>query len=261
MMTHDEQTKITFFGTSGAVPEVGGDSPTFLINDKYLVDTGWSVIDNLRSSGHDPLQLEYLIFTHFHNDHYMSLPSLLFYYLMRGRPLEELKIIGPAEDLQLIVRRAIDFLHAERYGWANLSPVLIPLTPGEAYEEENFRLDTCSTAHPVQGLCYRFLDKKSGRLFSFTGDTAFHPPIIEHVRGSALLIHESALGPIAANPDKNDYMHSGAIDAATIAEEAKVGKLLLLHGSAQIAEPCVQAAKQIFSGEVEWPKDGQTYII
>lgn len=257
----DNRTTITFLGTSGAIPEVGGDSPAFLINERYLVDTGWSVVPNLRNKGIDPLQLDYVFFTHFHHDHYLSLPSLLFYWLMRGKPLQELKIVGPADDLELIVKRAMSFLHAERYYDKDNLPTLIPLVPGDGYEEALFRIDTCSTIHPVQGLCYRFADKRTGQVVSFTGDTAYHPPIAEHVRASNLLIHESALGPIAANPDDNAYMHAGAIDAARIAEEAGAGKLLLVHAYAGKAASCVEAAKQVFRGEVEWPKDGQTYVL
>ncbi|WP_240633488.1 MBL fold metallo-hydrolase [Paenibacillus montanisoli] len=253
-------TRITIFGTSGAVPEIGGDSPSFLINDKYLVDTGWAAIQNLRGHGVDPLELDYLIFTHFHHDHYLSLPSLLFYFLSWGK-LQELKIIGPAEDLERMVKRALDFLDAERFFAKDEVPTLIPLQPGDNYETEGFRLDTCSTIHPVQGLGYRFTDARTGKSFAFSGDTAYHPPIAELAKGSALLIHEAALGPKAADPNDNAYMHSGSIDAARIAEAAGVDRLLLLHGAASRAEACVEAAKQEFGGSVEWPHFGQTYVL
>ena len=260
-MSEQNQTKITILGNSTAVPETGNDSPTFLINDRYLVDTGWWSVESMRARGIDPVQLEYVIFTHFHHDHYMGLPQLLYYLIMRHKPLKELKIIGPAEDLELIVRRSISFLHPERYYTDDVFPTLIPIAPGESYEAEGFRLDTCTTIHPVQGICCRFTDKANGKVFSFTGDTAYHPPIIEHVRGSALLIHEAALGPIAAAPDDNAYMHSGSIDAARIAEAAGVEKLLLIHAAASRAEPSVQAAKEAYRGEVEWARFGHTYVL
>ncbi|SFJ80336.1 Metallo-beta-lactamase superfamily protein [Paenibacillus sp. UNC496MF] len=257
----EHRTTITFLGTSGAIPEAGGESPTFLINGRYLVDTGWTAVANLRNRGIEPLELEYVFFTHFHHDHYMALPSLLYYWLMRGKPLRELKIVGPAEDLELIVKRAVSFLHPERYYGKDDVPTLIPLLPGDGYEEAAFRLETCATVHPVQGLCYRFMDRRSGKTFTFTGDTAYHPPIAEHARGSALLVHESALGPVAADPANNAYMHAGAIDAGRIAEAAGVPKLLLVHALSSRAESCVAAAKVVFRGEVEWPADGQTYVL
>ncbi|WP_308637254.1 MBL fold metallo-hydrolase [Paenibacillus silvisoli] len=253
-------TRVTVFGTGGAVPEVGGDSPSFLINDKYLVDTGWAAVQNLREHGVDPLELDYLIFTHFHHDHYLSLPSLLFYFLSRGN-VRDLKIIGPAEDLERMVKRALDFLDAERYWSKDEVPTLIPLQPGDSYETEDFRLDTCSTIHPVQGLAYRFTDARTDKSFTFSGDTAYHPPIAELAKGSLLLIHEAALGPKAADPNDNAYMHSGSIDAARIAEAAGVATLLLLHGASSRVDACLETAKQAFNGSVEWPHFGQTFVL
>jgi ribonuclease Z len=257
----NDRTKITFLGTSTAVPDVGSDTASFLINDRYLVDTGWSVVSNLRNLGIDPTRIEYLFFTHMHHDHYLSLPSFLFYFLMKRKDLKDLKIIGPADDVRSVVDLAMAFLQKDRFYSEKELPTIIPLVPGDFYEDHNFRIDTCETVHPVQGLCYRFTDKVTGNFFSFTGDTAFHPPIIDHVKGSQILIHEASWGPVAADPETNISLHSGAIDAAMIAEEADVEKLLLIHGHLSQAEECVLAASKIFKKTVEWPKDGQTIIL
>ncbi|MDB4866359.1 MAG: hypothetical protein JWR03_692 [Cohnella sp.] len=260
-MRNNRETKITFLGTSGSMPDRDGDSASFLINDRHLVDTGWSSVNNLRTIGVDPSDVDYLVFTHLHHDHYVSLPTFLFFWLMKGRALNELNIIGPVEDVTQVVELAMDFLQTDRFYPDSGYPHIIPLFPGERYENEDFALDTCATLHPVQGLCYRFTDKHTGKGFSFTGDTAYYPPLIEHVKDSAVLIHEASLGPVAADPANNTYLHSGAIDAAEIAKAAGVGKLVLIHGASSTAEPCIEAAKSIFAGEVVWPKPGQTVLL
>jgi ribonuclease Z len=257
----EHQTNITFLGTSSAFPDIGGDTVSFLINDRYLVDTGWSAVGNMRDLGVNPAQIEYLLFTHMHHDHYLSLPSLLFYLLCVRKPLKELKIIGPVNDVERVVKLAMDFLQTKQFYDDCSGPTIIPLTPGDAYEDEDFSISTCATRHPVQGLCYRFTDKRTGKFFSFTGDTAYHPPIARHVKGSPLLIHEAAMGPLAADPSDNLYLHSGSIDAARIAEAADVGKLLLVHDSCSNAEASVEAASQVFTKTVEWPLDGQKYVL
>lgn len=253
------KTKITFLGTSGATPENGNDTASFVINDKYLVDTGWNAVMNLISVGINPREIEYVIFTHFHHDHYMSLPALL-YFLISGKS-PNLKIIGPAEELEHIVTLSLEFLQRKRYFEGSKIPELIPLRSGECYETSEFRLDACEALHPVPALCYRYQDKLNERFFSFTGDTAYYPPIIEHVRNSSLLIHEASLGPTEANPGNNDYLHSGSVDAARVADQAGVEKLLLVHGSLMKASESVEAAKKHFSGEVEWPRTGQIYYV
>jgi ribonuclease Z len=261
MTSINQSTRITFLGTSTALPDAHSDTASFVINGKYVVDTGWSVVHNLRRLGIEPTDIEYLFFTHMHHDHYLSLPSLLFYFLMRGKELSDLKILGPVQDLDLVVNLALNLLQKDRFFDTKSVPTLIPLQPGDHYENKSFILHTCETIHPVQGLCYRFTDKHTGIVFSFTGDTAYHPPIADHVRGSSLLIHEASLGPIAADPNHNFSLHSGAVDAGRIAQAAQVDKLLLVHGPLTKADACVEAAKQEFAGTVEWPKDGQTIII
>lgn len=260
MSSSEPTTTLTFLGTSTATPDLGADTASFVINRRYLVDTGWNSVGNLRRLEIDPLRLEYVIFTHFHHDHYLSLPSLLF-YLISKKKLGDVRFVGPADDLEKVMKLSVEFLQADRF-WPGLDfPRIIPLQPGETFENGDFRMDTCPTVHPVQSMCTRFLDKQTGKIVSFTGDTAYHPPLIEHIRGSDLLIHEASLGPVAADPDNNGFQHSGALDAARIAEQAGVPRLMLVHGPLGRAQECVSAAAALFSGQALWPTEGQTYSV
>lgn len=259
-MESQHQTTLTFLGTSTATPDLGSDTASFLINNKYLVDTGWCSVTNLRNLGINPSNLECVFFTHFHHDHYLSLPSLL-YYLISKKSLSNVTFIGPADDLEPVIQRALDFLQVSRF-WKDLPfPNLVPLTPGQSHETSDFKVTTCPTLHPVQGLCYRFYDKKSNKEFSFTGDSAYYPPIVDHVKGTPLLIHEASLGPVEANPEANSYLHSGAVDAARIAKQAEAGQLMLIHGPIGKAEECVKVAGEIFPNPVIWPEERKVYVL
>ncbi|MDF2724415.1 MAG: hypothetical protein K0Q59_4090 [Paenibacillus sp.] len=256
-----ESLKIQFLGTSTAVPDSGSDTVSFVINDTILVDTGWSSVHNLRMRGIDPTTIRHIIFTHMHHDHYLSLPSLLFYWLMKGKPLDELTIIGPSADLRLVVNASLQFLQTDRFYADRTHPKLVELEDGSRYENESFQLETCRTKHPVQGLCCKFVDKAAGKTFAFTGDTAFHPPIAELVQGCPLLIHECSLGPVEANPERNKALHSGAVDAGKIASLAQVEKLLLVHGTSASSSQSVEKAASVFAGPVHWPADGEIVLL
>jgi len=251
-------TRITFLGTSSAIPDFGGDTFSLAINREVLVDTGWKVAENLRKHEIDPAGLEHLVFTHFHQDHYLSLPSLLFYILMKKKDFRGLTVIGPARDLELTIDRALAFLRQGRYIVNAGRPNIVALEPGQSYETMAFRLDTHASLHPVPGLSYRFHDKRNGVVFGISGDTAYHPPLADFFHGSRLLIHEASLGADAANPDANPALHSGAEDAARIASMAQVDRLLLTHGPRDRIGACLDAARRIFSGTVEWPEEGST---
>src|SRR5262249_4829657 len=185
----------------------------------------------MRSYGFNPMELEYLFLTHCHHDHYIGLPQVLFYLRMKRRERPDrppLKIVGPADDLEKAVTLARQILQTQPFPAVEGLADLIALTPGSSYEDPTFRLETCASVHPVQGLCYRFTDRRTGAVFAFTGDTAYDPPIVEHVRGVPLLIHEASFGPDPAPPE-NRALHSGAPEAARVAAEAGVGRLALVH--------------------------------
>lgn len=254
-------TTITVLGTGSAIPDTGGDTASLVINNRYLVDTGWFLLHNLRTHGIDPLQIDSLFFTHFHHDHYLALPQLLFYWAMRRRPLHELRILGPAADLELVVARSMSFLQLDRFFPDAGHPTLVPLLPGASFENADLSVTTCGSRHPVDGLCYRILDRQSGREIGISGDTAFHLPIADHVRGCAVLVHECALGPEAGDVEANPSLHSGAEDAARIAAAAGVGQLMLLHHARSSGAACVEAARRIFPPTMDWVADGQTIVL
>jgi ribonuclease Z len=256
-----KETSICFLGTDTYRPTIGNDTASFIINRHILVDTGWNVVRNLNALGFDPKQIDYLLFTHMHHDHYLSLPSILFELLMTGKKMEELKIIGPEADVELVVQRALDFLQAERFFSDRGAPTVIPLKPGSSFEGEDFTFRTSETLHPVQGMCYRFSDKATGKIFSFTGDTAYHPPLADLIRGSSLLITEASRGPGKVDMSTNKGLHSGAGDAAELAVASGVDQLILLHGEVSQSAASVADAQLIFKGSVRWPEVGEEFIV
>lgn len=88
---------------------------------------------------------------------------------------------------------------------------------------------------------------ESPRSYAYCSDTKYIPTLHEVVQGVNLLYHEATYGN-----DKRDnaakYFHSTASDAAQVARDANVGKLLLGHFSARYDDESVllNEAKEIF---------------
>jgi ribonuclease BN (tRNA processing enzyme) len=228
---------VTFVGTSSCMPDIGSDTASFVINGRHLVDTGWCSVLRMRQYGLDPLDLDALILTHLHHDHYMGLVQLLFY--TRGRiSRQPLKIIGPPPHLGNVVDAAIAFLQIPRFPELGLSHVLMPIGPGQSLDLGDLRLETTASNHvsgkgmPEPALCCRMTERASGATLAFTGDTSFHPPIAAFARGADVLIHDAA--------------HTSAQDAAKIAAMAGVKRLLLIHYPRGQGEQLLHAAQDIF---------------
>jgi ribonuclease Z len=241
-------TRLTFLGTAAAVPAAGEETASFLVNGELLVDCGWNVAQRLLAHGHDPLAVRTLLFTHCHHDHYLGLPGLLFYRGMTGRgpakppPLE---IVGPPDDLPVVVDLARRFLQVERFPVVWPEVTLRPLEPGETYGSERYEVKTIRALHPVTGISGRLTDRRTGAVIAFSGDTAPNPALVDLARGARLLIHEASVGPDVPDGSLRGD-HSRATDAARVARDAGVTALRLIHVPARHRAASVAAAKAIF---------------
>ena len=93
--------------------------------------------------------------------------------------------------------------------------------------------------------------KRSGRKFSFVTDTLFKPSIIDEVRNSDLLICEGMFEE-ALKDQAKEKKHMTAKQAATIAKEAEVRRMCMIHYSPRYTDKelhvLLEEAQEI------WPK-------
>ncbi len=97
--------------------------------------------------------------------------------------------------------------------------------------------------------------------YAFCSDTAFHPPIVDVIKGVNLLYHEATFTEELRDWADKTY-HSTALDAAKIAQMAHAGKLIIGHFSSRYktTEPFLNEAKTVFPN-TEDVVDGKTYVI
>ena len=89
---------LTFLGTSASVPSAArGTSATLLARGgtRWLVDCGEGTQRQLLRSGLGLVDIDMLLITHLHGDHYLGLIGLLKTYALRGRE-RELPVVGPS---------------------------------------------------------------------------------------------------------------------------------------------------------------------
>ncbi len=91
------------------------------------------------------------------------------------------------------------------------------------------------------------IEAEEPKSYAYISDTAYLPSIVEQVKGVSLLYHEATFADDNAELAGKTY-HSTAKQAATIARDAGVGKLLIGHYSSRYKETDVleQEAQSVF---------------
>lgn len=251
--------EVLFLGTAPALPETGGDTASLVVNRHILFDAGWSAALRLPRFGIEPTDITHLFFTHFHQDHYLGLPQLLFYRSMKRlsgmRDMLPLTIMGPAGEVERILDLTRAFLQADREPDLFPPVTLVPVNPGDTVSVGTLTMQAARAIHPVPALCYRVTDSETNAVLGLTGDTAYDEGVVAHLSGADLLVAEASSGVGTASPP-NPYQHMGALDAARMAQETGAKRLALTHGKAERRMATVEAARTLFPNTF-WPADGE----
>jgi len=158
---------ITFVGTAASVPTASrGTSSTLVVRggDRVLIDCGEGTQRQLLRSGLGLVDVDAILITHLHGDHYLGLPGLLKTYALRGRT-EDLPLIGPP-GLEALL--------------GTLSPVIgrLPFRldahdaePGTVREINGGRWAAFPTRHSVRSLGYALVEDPRPGMFDVTAAT------------------------------------------------------------------------------------------
>jgi ribonuclease Z len=151
------KTKITFLGTSSAIPTKTRNHMSVLLNYKnenILVDCGEGTQRQFRKADINPCQLTRLLITHFHGDHVFGLPGL-FQTLGLNNYQKTLYIYGPKGTKEFIKKIYETFIHTQKI---NLK---IEEVSGTFLETSDFKLSALALEHdsPTNGYIFEEKDK------------------------------------------------------------------------------------------------------
>jgi ribonuclease Z len=224
-----------------------------------LFDAGQGCLGRLTEMEAPYKQISTVFLTHLHSDHMSGLGEIINNTWVMGRS-EELKVYGPhgtkellggfaqvyKEDIKdRIARRGADDLDSSL---AVAEPRSITVNDKEAhtvYEKNGLVVKAFLVEHPEWKYAYGYRIEYAGRLVVVSGDTRFSQQVIRHAKGADILIHEAfnkrmldvaqrvademkiSLSSKAIRYIKET--HTSTLEAAQVAKEAGVDKLVLTH--------------------------------
>jgi ribonuclease Z len=237
--------------------------------DVYLIDCGEGTQRQMMKLGISYGKVKMIMITHLHGDHIYGIPGLVYTLKQaeRKEPLFIVGPKGIEERVRQLVGREIDFVKVKEIDgeWSqpieengrdkkNARFIAFPVEHkvqalGYAYiegEKRRFDKEKCAELGikgrdfgtletkgeiEIKGKTIRIEDvtyKQEGKKVVFTGDTKYSKSVIAAAQGADILFHEGTF--LEDMRDKADEdMHSTAGDAARVAKEADVKRLVIYH--------------------------------
>jgi ribonuclease Z len=289
---------LVFLGTSGSMPTAQRAPAAVLLRrggEKVLVDCGEGTQRQLLRSAVGLPELEQILLTHYHADHFLGLPGMLKTFSLRGRELP-LTVYGPPglRELFAALKRV--------FGRLGYSLELVEVRAGDVLERAEYRLEAFAVGHGVSAVGWSLLeDARPGRFDVAAADALgvpFGPERGMLQRGEpvtlssgAVVTPDAVLGPprpgrklviagdtapaesvIEAARDADvlvheatfsdeererahETLHSTAAEAAQVARAAGVAMLALTHLSPRYFGPELAREARATFAETVVPKD------
>jgi ribonuclease Z len=269
--------RIIFLGTSSGTPsrERNVSSVALLLDGGSLLlfDCGEGTQHRLQLAPVKSGAIDAIFLSHLHGDHVYGLPGLLATLSMNGRT-RPLDVIGPEGTREYVEATLRTSFHNPMFEVRISSP---------PYRGNGYTVEAALLEHSVPCLGYLFVEDehpgrfdvekaralgiepgpayaeliragdrrvlgppRPGRRIAYVTDTRRSASAVELARGADVLIHESTYGA-ELSVEAHDRYHSTAVDAARVASEAGVGRLLLTH-LARYGDvtPLVEQARGVF---------------
>jgi ribonuclease BN (tRNA processing enzyme) len=181
---------LSFVGTGNAFVPNGICWNGFVANRTYLFEAPPQALMSLNRLGIDPNEIEAVILSHHHGDHFLGLPFLLLHWKHKGRK-KPVRIIGPA-NTQAVARLVSEAVYPgvfeQTYGidWTEAEP-------GRSLQVGGLTLESVPVLHdPKINQSLGFKCALGGRKFAYTGDSAMCDAVLDLARHSEVLVSECA---------------------------------------------------------------------
>ncbi|HQB32407.1 MAG TPA: ribonuclease Z [Erysipelotrichaceae bacterium] len=217
--------KLQLIGTGSiTAPQTSASS---LIDDRILIDCGTGVTKELLKRKVRIFDIEVILITHLHGDHFFDLPYLI---LLRSfnEVTDSLKIYGPKN-----LKESVEALFA--IGFADLENIEQFFIKGNTsiIEFDNlkvkmgdYNLESVLVDHGKTKPSYGYIVEKDGKRISFSGDSCYCQAIEDLVLNSSVAVLECGF-------PNNSRDHMGP---ETIEELSAKGRIITTHMSLDTRE-------------------------
>ena len=189
--------RLTIVGCGDAFASGGRGHACFRVDAggaTLALDFGASALLNWRRLGMSPADLDAVVVSHLHGDHFGGLPFLLIERQYGGGPQRPLTLIGPP-GLAARLDAAMQALYPRDAPrpWAFALDIR-EIAPGETTRFAGLSLAAFEVDHPSGAPSLGWRIGHAGKALAYSGDTGWTPALVELAAGADLLLVECSGG-------------------------------------------------------------------
>jgi ribonuclease BN (tRNA processing enzyme) len=185
--------RVTVLGSGDAFGSGGRAHSAYLVETPgttFLLECGPTILQALKSTGHDPGVVDFVVLSHLHGDHFGGVPFLFLEYRWERPRSRPLTIYGPRDT-----ERRVDALHQALYEQVSREPPTYPLTyrtivPGAPLTNAGVEVTPFHVPHAKELECFGFRIEVAGRTIVYSGDSAWTDAFLTRVQGADLFVCE-----------------------------------------------------------------------
>lgn len=244
------QVQLRFLGSGDAFGSGGRFQTCMLVEcdrTRFLIDCGASSLVAMRRFGVDPTEIDAVVLSHLHGDHFAGVPFLVLdgQFRRRTRPL----VIAGPPGVEGRVAEAMEVLFPGSSRVARrFTTRFVELREREPTELEGFTVTPFVVIHPSGAPPLALRVACDGRVIAYSGDTEWTDVLLEAADGADLFVCEALF------PDKPIKYHLtyGVLSAQR--DRLRCGRMILTHmGEEMLA--------RVADLDCEWAEDGKTVVL
>lgn len=218
-----------------------------------LIDTcgGLELADRLDRVGQHIEELHHVIVTHHHGDHMAGAMALA----LARVPCTYYGLPGTLTAIQGLITLT--------YGEYDVNPKTCyqAIEAGKVYLIAGYEVGFFPVDHRVPTVAVRI--SHGGQVMAFSADSLPCQALVDCASDADLFVCDALCASSDFDPERIRYlMHPTALQAATIAHQAGVKSLAMVH-LARFARPqqMLEEARQHYSGPIKIPDDGEAFAL
>ncbi|MEW6270112.1 MAG: MBL fold metallo-hydrolase [Thermodesulfobacteriota bacterium] len=239
---------LTCLGTSDAFGSAGRHCAGYLLDTghgRILIDAGPGLLTALKALGRDTEQIDAVVLSHLHGDHFAGVPFLLLEYSYESPRSRPLLVVGPP-DTERRVYEAYHALYAETRGQKLPFEIrFVELGDGDATEVMDARVESFRVPHQETQVSLGHRLRFGDRIVVYSGDTAWTPDLLRQSSGADLFLCE------CSTFDTQVPRHVRYVEIEANRRSFDCDRLVLTHLGREVRERSAEIGEELANDGLE----------